>query len=117
MTAIALPLALHFWTFEPLHRYGAYLFYLVDAVILFANTIVDFGVNTHQQLAWWQQFYMTTIMPATPVIAGAGWSVLFLLDPSARSQIMRHQLREVEFARPKRSKYWKLPMVRMCRLL
>jgi hypothetical protein len=94
ITALALPLALHVWAFEHLHRLATCAFYAVDVVILGINSLVDFNVNTGQQLATWAQIYLDYILPATPVIAGIGWCILLLLDPASKAMILRHTLRE-----------------------
>src|SRR3989304_2022492 len=93
ISAIALPLALHVWAFEPMHRFATFAFYGVDLAILFINSSVDFNVNTGQQLAGWAKLYLDYILPATPVIAAAGWGVLLLLDPAVKAMILRQTLR------------------------
>jgi hypothetical protein len=94
ISAIALPLALHTWTFEAMHRMAAFGFYVLDIALLGINSFVDFGVNTAETLPQWAHIYANYIMPATPVIAAVGWCVLFLLDPSSRAMTLRHTLRE-----------------------
>ena len=92
ISAIALPLALHTWSFEAMHRIATFGFYVLDIALLGINSFVDFGVNTGETLPQWAHIYATYIMPATPVIAAVGWCILFLLDPSARAMILRHTL-------------------------
>jgi hypothetical protein len=93
VTAVALPLALHVWCFEAMHRIAAFVFYALDIALLGINSFVDFGVNVGEALPQWAQMYADFVMPATPVIAAVGWSVLFLLDPAAKATIMGHTLR------------------------
>jgi hypothetical protein len=93
VTAVALPLALHVWCFEAMHRIAAFVFYAVDIALLGINSFVDFGVNTGEALPQWAQLYADFVMPATPVIAAVGWSILFLLDPATKALIMGHTLR------------------------
>lgn len=93
ITAILLPLALHFWTHEATHRTAALLFYVIDLILLGVNTFTDYGSNTGAQLATWAQLYKDYVMPATPVIAGIGWSILWLLDPSNKALALRLTLR------------------------
>lgn len=93
VTAIALPLALHVWCFEAMHRIAALVFYVADIALLGINSFVDFGVNTGETLPQWAQLYADFVMPATPVIAAVGWSILFLLDPATKALIMGHTLR------------------------
>jgi hypothetical protein len=93
VSAIALPLALHVWAFEAMHRIAAFVFYAVDIALLGINSFVDFGVNTNEALPQWAQLYADFVMPATPVIAAVGWSILFLLDPATKASIMAQTLR------------------------
>lgn len=93
ISAIALPLALHVWAFEPLHRIATFVFYGLDIALLGINSFVDFGVNTGETLPSWAQLYAGFVMPATPVIAALGWSILFLLDPSTKALILAQTLR------------------------
>lgn len=93
VSAVALPLALHSWTFDAMHRNAALIFYVLDLALLGTNSFVDFGVNTGQALPEWADMYKTYIMPATPVIAAMGWSILFLLDPAQRMNQLKQTLR------------------------
>lgn len=93
ITAIALPLALHVWTFGAMHRIAAFIFYALDIGLLGFNSFVDFGVNTGETLPQWAQMYKDYLMPATPVVAALGWSILFLLDPATKALIQKHTLR------------------------
>lgn len=93
ITALLLPLALKVWTIEAKHRIAGFLFYAVDLALLGVNTFTDYGNNTGAQLVTWAQIYMDYIMPATPVIAALGWSMLWMLDPDVRDKINRLTLR------------------------
>jgi hypothetical protein len=89
ISAIALPLAVHFWTAPGLHRIAALAFYAVDALLLFGNSILDFHLNAGLALPAWMDLYLRYIAPATPLVVGAMWATLFILDPANR-------LRDVE---------------------
>ena len=93
VTALLLPLALKVWTIEAKHRIGGFLFYAVDLALLGVNAFTDYGNNTGAQLASWAQIYMDYIMPATPVIAAMGWSILWMLDPDVKEKVQRLTLR------------------------
>lgn len=84
VSALALPLALHVWTFDATQRIAAFAFYFVDIALLAVNSFVDFETNTGQTLASWAQVYADYVLPATPVLCAVGWGLLFLLDPSQR---------------------------------
>jgi hypothetical protein len=91
--AIALPLALHYWAFDPLHRIVTFICYGVDISLLGINSFTDFTVNEGQQLVQWAQFYKDFIVPSTPVIAAVMASLLLLLDPGVRAMVLRHSLK------------------------
>jgi hypothetical protein len=93
ISAVALPLALHVWTFDAMHRIAAFLFYVVDIALLGVNSFVDFSTNTGETLPQWAQMYADFILPATPVIAAVGWSILFLLDPATKALIQKQTLK------------------------
>lgn len=93
ITALALPLALHAWTFDATHRMAAIAFYVVDIALLGLNSFVDFSVNEGQVLAGWAQMYFQYILPATPVIAAVGWGLLFLLDPAQKMLQIQQELK------------------------
>jgi len=94
LTALALPLALHFWTFAPMQRLAALAFYGLDLALIFANVVLDYAlISNGAALPGWLQVYKFYALPASPVIAGLGWSLLFMLDPSQRERAMAETLR------------------------
>lgn len=84
ISALALPIALHYWCHDPMQRIFAYGFYGVDLALIFANVILDYSLNTGGILPTWLETYRYFGVPATPVITGMGWSLLFLLDPAQK---------------------------------
>lgn len=93
LTALALPAALHWWTHSPLQRLAAFGFYALDLALIFFNVVLSFALTSGAFVPEWMNLYLTFIMPASPIIAGAGWSALFLLDPSQREKSMIETLR------------------------
>lgn len=94
LTALALPLALHYWTFAAMQRLAAFAFYALDLALIFANVILDYAlVSNGAPLPSWLQIYKFYALPATPVIAGLGWSLLMLLDPAQRERALTETLR------------------------
>jgi len=93
LSALALPLALHYWTHAPMQRIAAFAFYGVDLALIFANVVLDYAAATGEVLPGWLLMYKFFALPATPVIAGLGWSLLWLLDPSQRERAMIENLR------------------------
>ncbi len=95
INAVALPLALHYWTHAAAHRFAALLFYILDLGMLFFNTVLDYSMVAGTGLlerATWLQAYRDFILPATPIIAGITWPVLWLLDPEHRKRQMLAEL-------------------------
>lgn len=96
LSALALPVALHWWTFSPMQRIAAFAFYGLDLLLIFTNVILDYAIFTGSDpgaLPAWLTAYKFYALPATPVVAGLGWSLLFLLDPSQRERGMIETLR------------------------
>lgn len=93
VSAASLPLALHFWCHDPMHRIAAFAFYGVDLLLILMNVILDYSITSGEPLSTWMTLYLTYGVPATPVIAGLGWSLLFLLDPSQKERASFEKLR------------------------
>lgn len=94
LSAVFLPIALHWWTHAPLQRFAAFAFYALDLALIFLNVVLDYAVVAgSSDIPGWLQTYLFFVVPATPVIAGLGWSILFLLDPSQRERAMIETLR------------------------
>lgn len=94
ISALALPLALHYWTHAALQRFAAFAFYGLDLALIFLNVVLDYAiVGQAAPIPAWMQMYQFYALPATPVFAGLGWSLLFLLDPSQRERGMIETLR------------------------
>lgn len=95
ITALFLPLGLHYSFHAPLQRIAAFCFYGVDLGLLIFNAVVDyaFKTGTGQALPGWLGAYMEYILPATPIIAAVGWSLLALLDPGQKERGMIETLK------------------------
>jgi len=93
VSAILFPIALKVWTIEAKQRLAAYAFYALDFGFLMFNSFTDFNTNAGQTLAPWAQSYVTYILPASPVIVGAMWAILWELDPNVKEKILSLTLR------------------------
>lgn len=93
VSAVLFPIALKVWTIEAKHRITATLFYIADFAFLAFNAFTDFNTNAGQALAPWAQTYVTYILPASPVIVGAMWAILWELDPAVKDKVFRLSLR------------------------
>jgi hypothetical protein len=92
LSAIGLPLAIHFWTAPGVHRIAALAFYFADLALLTGNAVLDFRLNAELALTEPMRIYLDFIAPATPLIVGLMWSVLFILDPANRLRDLEMEL-------------------------
>lgn len=92
LTALALPLAIHYWTHAPAQYFAAMAFYAVDLGLLIFNAVVDFAIQSGGELPAWGVTYAAYIVPATPILCALGWTVIWLLDPESKELAMREQL-------------------------
>ena len=85
-SALALPVALHFWFSPGLQFIGGIIFWVADIAVLALNSILAFqvasGAVADSFLGVW-----ALLSPASPILAVIGWGILFLLDPSHK---LRH---------------------------
>lgn len=88
VTAVGLPLAIHFWTEPGSQRYTAYAFYALDLALIVGNSILDAAANAGTILPEFMQAYGTFAVPGLPVICMLGWSLIWLLDPSTQEHDM-----------------------------
>ncbi len=93
LSAAALPIALHWWTHAPMQRIAAFGFYALDIVLILGNVVLDFAITAGETMPAWLEIYRFFAVPVTPVLAGLGWSMLFMLDPSQRERAMAETLR------------------------
>jgi len=93
ITAIALPAGLHFWFHSPQQKIFAFAFYAVDLGLLFMNAVADNAYVRNETMPFWIGLYLLYVVPATPVIAALGWSMIWILDPSSRERSMIESLR------------------------
>jgi hypothetical protein len=98
LTAIALPLAIHFWTQPGAQRMAAMAFYALDLALIAANAILDAANHTGDILPAFLVGYGVYVMPALPLVCMIGWSLLWLLDPSSRERDMRESVKAATHA-------------------
>ncbi|MBI3242327.1 MAG: hypothetical protein HYZ49_08550 [Chloroflexi bacterium] len=98
LTAIALPLAIHFWTQPGAQRMTAIAFYLLDLTLIAFNAVLDAGRHSQTILPGFLTNYGIYILPALPLLCMVGWSLLWLLDPSSRERDMRESVKAATHA-------------------
>lgn len=87
ISALVLPVALHYWFAPGPQFYVGIIFWVADILVLALNSILAYGIATGSTDAWlsmWQQ-----VSPATPLLAVLGWGLIFLTDSS-------HELRHTQ---------------------
>ena len=93
ISAAALPLSLHWWFHSSMQRIVGFTVYGVDLLLIILNVILDFGMIEGMAVPGWLSMYLQFGVPVTPIIAGLGWSILWLLDPSQLERSMVASLR------------------------
>ena len=88
LSAIALPLAVHFWTSPGAQRYAALGFYLLDLALVVGNSILDAAHHSGTLLPEFLQAYGVYAVPALPVFCMVGWALIWALDPASRERDM-----------------------------
>jgi hypothetical protein len=88
LTAIGLPLTLHFWTAPGAQRLATLGFYLLDLALIVGNSILDAAHHSGTLLPGFLNAYGVYALPALPVMCMVGWALIWALDPSNREQDM-----------------------------
>jgi hypothetical protein len=92
ITAIFLPIALHYWSHETSHKIFAFLFYIVDFGLISMNVIADWNANAGDNMPGWVHDYVSWVAPISPVICGIGWAILWMIDPAQKEQAMNSKV-------------------------
>ncbi len=93
VSAIALPLAIHFWTQPGAQRLAAMGFYGLDLVLIAANATLDAAHHSGAEVTSALTTYGVYILPALPLLCMAGWSLIWMLDPASRERDMRESVK------------------------
>lgn len=93
VSAVALPLAIHFWTQPGAQRFAAMGFYLLDLALIAANAILDAAHHSGAEMSAAMTAYGVYGVPALPLLCMAGWSLIWLLDPASRERDMRESVK------------------------
>jgi len=93
LTAVGLPLAIHFWTAPGAQRLAALGFYLLDLALIVANAILDAARHSGDLLPGFLTAYGVYAVPALPVVCMVGWALLWALDPASREHDMAATVR------------------------
>lgn len=85
LNALALPVALHYWTVTPGHKFVAVVFYALDIILMALNTLAAANMHNGAIPEWLQNY--TEYAPASVVFTLFGWAVLYMTDPGQRALI------------------------------
>jgi hypothetical protein len=99
VSAITLPLALHFWFTPGLQFIWGVAFWFLDVLVLALNSMLAYQYSTgvvDPTLGLWGEF-----SPATPLLAVFGWGIAYLLDSSHRERHSELEL-QAELAETRR---------------
>jgi hypothetical protein len=88
LSALALPLAVHFWTAPGSQRLAALGFYVLDLALIVGNSILDAAHHSGVILPTFLLAYSTYAVPALPVLCMIGWALIWALDPYSRERDM-----------------------------
>ncbi len=97
LTAVGLPLAVHYWTAPGSQRMAALSFYVIDLVLIAANAILDSAHNAGDVLPGFMAAYGTYAVPALPIFVMVCWATLWALDPASRERDMAETVRSATF--------------------
>lgn len=90
LTAIFLPLALHFWVRSGNQKVLAWVFYGAHFLFVAANMVLDSAGNAEANLGRFFEIYGTYILPGVTAIYAVGWIAIWAFDPA--SQRMEDEL-------------------------
>lgn len=93
VTALGLPLAIHFWTSPGQQRLIAFGFYGLDLLLIIGNSILDAAQNAGTILPGFMQWYGVFAVPGLPVFCMIGWALIWMTDPTTREHDMRAAVR------------------------
>ncbi|MBM4425004.1 MAG: hypothetical protein FJ030_16755 [Chloroflexi bacterium] len=93
VSAVALPLAIHFWTQPGAQRMTAIGFYVADMMLIASNAILDAAHHSGAEVSSALAAYGIYGVPALPLFCMAGWSLIWLLDASSRERDMRESVK------------------------
>jgi hypothetical protein len=97
LTAVGLPLAIHYWTAPGAQRMAAQAFYVADLLLIAANAILDSAHNAGDILPGFMAAYGVYAVPALPIFVMVTWAALWALDPASREADMRAAVQAATF--------------------
>ena len=84
ISAIGLPLYIHFVTAPGRHRNAAFAFYGLDLLLVVFNTILDAAHQQGSVMPWFMDNYAVYGLPAMPIMCMVGWAIMWMMDPRTK---------------------------------
>lgn len=98
MTAVFLPIALHFWVRSGEQKLGGWIFYGVHFLFVAANMVLDSAANAGAELGRFFDIYGTYVLPAVTAFYAIGWIALWAFDPASQRMEDELDVKEAEVA-------------------
>jgi hypothetical protein len=84
ISAIALPIAIHYWTEVGIQRIVAVTFYIVDLLMISLNSVIDAARHSGSVVPEFLTAYATYMLPALPILCICGWALVWATDSASR---------------------------------
>ncbi len=100
LTAIALPMGLHYWFRTGTQETVAYVFYGVHFLIMFLNLVLDsnatkYGAETNE-FQGFLEFYGVWVLPGYIAFYALAWSILWFADDGSKAIDMKRNAAATE---------------------
>lgn len=99
ITAILLPVAIHFWFRSGLQLIVGFIFYGIHFLMMFANLILDSslqGTATADTPDWIVTVYAPYILPGYIAFYALAWSILWFVDSNSQRIDKRREVEQIE---------------------
>ena len=99
ITALLLPVALHFWFRSGIQAIAGYIFYGIHFLMMFANLILDSslqGTAIADTPDWIETVYAPYILPGYIAFYALAWSILWFTDSNSQRIDKRREVAQIE---------------------
>lgn len=97
LTAVALPLAIHYWFRSGYQLIGGWIFYAIHFLAVFANLILDSSLTASGQApAFVAEVYAVYILPGYIAFYALAWSIIWFVDSGSQRIDKRREAQELE---------------------
>lgn len=97
LSAVILPVALHFWCREGIQRIVAWVFTIIHLVIVFANLILDSATVSGASVSdEFTAVYAVYVLPGTVAVYALGWLLVWATDSDVQRAEQAREAQEAE---------------------